>query len=993
MARRKNALLCASVSVISISIAQASEGEASHALASDDLAVTRLPSVLGTIVSAQPTPEEIDVGEADSEPAPEIGIDSIVVEGSRNTDLRRLESDPQPYIVFDQDQLARSGTNNLGEFLGRELNAASSLDGGNLFSDSRSSISLRGLSERETLILVDGRRIAENRTSGGAISQGDINGIPLAAVERIEVLASTASGIYGGSATGGVINIILKRDYRGVDLAVTHDTSTRFDTSETRVDVSGGFALEGGKTNVSFFGSYTSGTDLKVGDRDFTENARAQIFENNPSALLNPQAPILGATTNIGSFFGSNLTLLDGTDLGSPITTVPVGYGGAATDGGAALVANAGLFNLDLAPTSQTSGTEDILRVAPEIQSFGATINRDFTDWLNVFLEGSYSDNTSSQTVPPLISSFYNIPAGAPGNPFQQEIRISLPQRGASNQIETMLETTRLGAGFTADIGKSDWFLGADMTWNKSESEQDVPTPIDFAGFNADLQSGALDFTSDVAVSALDLSDYTAPAIDATAFELPVESTLSVWALRTGGSLPWSLPGGKIKLNALLEYREETFEPTFISQPYDSFGNVNQTTFTAPEQSQDIFSFYSELIFPLVSPQNSVPGIWALEFRTAARYDDYNIDASEVLVDADIDGAPLTDVATTSLEFSEVSPTFALKYSPFESFAVRSSYGEGYLPPSLEDLVANPNPVLLPIFFFPLLGITDPLRGDEFLGTGNSTGLIVQTFGGSPDLEPEQSTSWSVGVIYEPLWLENLRISVDWIRIEKEDAIIPGVSLTDAAEVAAVIENRPDRITRDPAAPDDPFGVGPITAVDFTAINFSEEKIEAIDYSLDYTLNTDRFGDFVLTADLTHNLKAERTFIPGTEPLDRVGTSNLVKFRGTAGLRWLYNNWTAQWSTQYVDSISLDQGQPGDEFVIASQGSDEIDSQTYHDLYLSYTTGKTEGPLRNTTFQAGLINVFDTEPPFSAVDVLGTGVAPYGDVRLSRIRFSVQKSF
>src|SRR5262249_12988447 len=143
------------------------------------------------------------------------GYAEILVVGRKtlNTGIRRSEDDPQPYIVFDAKQIQNSQASDLESFLanrlpmngsiGRSIQSAASLSG------NQSNISLRGLGANQTLILVDGRRLLSSY-NGGDFNQGDINGIPLSAIERIEVLPTTASGIYGGGATGGAINIITK---------------------------------------------------------------------------------------------------------------------------------------------------------------------------------------------------------------------------------------------------------------------------------------------------------------------------------------------------------------------------------------------------------------------------------------------------------------------------------------------------------------------------------------------------------------------------------------------------------------------------------------------------------------------------------------------------------------------------------------------------------------------------------------------------------------
>src|SRR5262249_29226323 len=150
-------------------------------------------------------------------------------------------------------------------------------------SDTRSTINLRGLGLNQTLILIDGRRMPGVATLGQP-SQPDINGIPLAMIERIEVLASTAGGIYGGRATVGVINVVLRRDFQGLEAKATYGNTFDTDAANIRFDVGGGLSLEGGRTQVTMAASYSDANALLVGDRDFGARALALQQRNNLAA-------------------------------------------------------------------------------------------------------------------------------------------------------------------------------------------------------------------------------------------------------------------------------------------------------------------------------------------------------------------------------------------------------------------------------------------------------------------------------------------------------------------------------------------------------------------------------------------------------------------------------------------------------------------------------------------------------------------------------------
>src|SRR5262249_20376678 len=149
-----------------------------------------------------------------------VGVPEILIKGSKslNIDIHRTRDDVLPYVVFDHEAISQSGVQTLDEFLKQRLpmNTVAQSNTQSAVSGSGSRIDLRGLGTNQTLVLVNGRRVADLQVNpSNAGDQSDLNGIPVGAVERIEVLPTSASGIYGGSATGGVVNIVLKKDFKG----------------------------------------------------------------------------------------------------------------------------------------------------------------------------------------------------------------------------------------------------------------------------------------------------------------------------------------------------------------------------------------------------------------------------------------------------------------------------------------------------------------------------------------------------------------------------------------------------------------------------------------------------------------------------------------------------------------------------------------------------------------------------------------------------------
>lgn len=282
---------------------------------------------------------------------------------------------------------------------------------------------MRCLGSTQTLILINGRRTT-GPSPNGATRQGDINGIPLSAIDRIETLPSSASAIYGGAAVGVVVNVVLKRNYEGGEIKANYDNTFSTDAAIRTISASYGLSLEGGETRLMFSGQYSDATALLNQDRaQLLQRGLEAIRRNNVALISSPATPFFAGTTpNIGSTNGSNLVLKDGTPLNSPITFVPAGY--SASSSPAALVANAGRTNFDLTNTVIRTGNLNQVNQAPAVESYLAVLRRQMTSRLELFAEFSSSRNS----IDFLTAALNNVPipvaATAPSNPFQQAVAV-----------------------------------------------------------------------------------------------------------------------------------------------------------------------------------------------------------------------------------------------------------------------------------------------------------------------------------------------------------------------------------------------------------------------------------------------------------------------------------------------------------------------------------------------------------------------------------------
>lgn len=924
----------------------------------------------------QPKPKPRPTSSVKEEEA--TNMPTIFVTGARslNMDITRTEDDPQPYVVFDREQIERSGATSLEQFLQQRLtmntNTANAGAGTGITGIATSQINLRGLGAAQTLILVDGHRVSSPAFSGasqGALSQADITGLPLGAIERIEVLPTTASGIYGGSATGGVINIILRRDYTGGEVRITYDNTFDTDTASRKVDLTFGHSFNQGKTNLMVTANYAEANDLLVGDRDFAQRGREAIWRNNPGFFLGPTGqPPLGATPNIASADGSNLVLDDGTPLNAAFTSVPEGYAGVGSDGSAGLIANAGTYNWELAQTAQSGGSRQALYTQPRIRSGAMVLRHQVSDGLQVFADLSSSQSVS-QFPANFFSSDYLIPASSPTNPFVQDIRISVPLRSDATELSTTIEHHRALAGLVWQL-PGNWLLGGDATWDRTSITNNFPNELR-STFTDTVTAGTIDVLRDIRTFPIDL----APYLGQGAFTSPFRSTMTDFNVRASGPVGQS-PGGSLMLSTSAAHREETVADAFWSFPASSL------FIFYPERSQTVSSAYAELRVPLFSKKNARPGLRELELQLAVRRDDYTSRSGMQLTLSGEIPSPLPEPARSRNGFVSTDPTVALRWKPWDSLALRASYGTGFIPPGLNQLIPTIFPVSLAV------GI-DPLRGNT------RAGPYTYITGGNADLKPEQSESWSAGLILTPTDLPNWRISLDYTRIEKADNIA-----THPGFIQGFINDEalfPGRIVRGPNLPGDPPGwAGPITQLDTSLMNLASATLEAWDLQLDVRQETDRFGTFDLFFMGTWQPHYRVRTIDNQPETEFVGIAshNPLKFKANAGATWTRAAWRLGWNVQHFDAYKVSD----DAFLIARQGSDgRIPSQTYHDVFIHYDfglRGRTVFPawLSGIEVQFGIRNLFDKAPPTDVSNSFGL-YSRFGDPRLASYYLTVTARF
>lgn len=902
-----------------------------------------------------------------------------------NMDIRRTRDDVQPYVVFEGVDISNTGALDLQEFFytrlpmnAQKMNSQFTLNGGGATSGNQfDTINLRGLGSAQTLVLVDGRRTAGISRNSQTISQPLIKGIPLSMIDRVEVLPSTASGIYGGGATGGVINIVLKRNYAGFDLEALYGNTFESDVGRMSVNLGGGFTLETGRTRVMLSASLTRQSELLNADRPFAQDAADHLLRNNPAtASLNS---FYGSTANVRSSTGADLVLkpeFGGAGLGSRFTFVPLGYGGPQSDNAAALRANAGRIN--------ANGRSERLTSAPTSQAASLSVRREFSKYVDAYIDASR--DRVDQTELSSIFTSVGVLATSPANPFQQNITVNLPFPSVRLESSDRIQNTRVIAGVVIKLPR-DWMASFENSWSRSEN------------IFKSLTVGSVRTTAAAFLEAHALSDLSGvhtmegqnyfSFVDRTNAD-GSRNTLQNLSLRSGGPV-FQLPAGPATLSVLAEEQRNRLDGSISVQSTDA-GPASYTW--APPSAQDIRSYYAEAHIPIWSDKRPLRFVKEFEVIGSVRRDEYESRYAAGTFPIPSLTGPFPAVTYGEGASTATSRTIGAALRPIDSFKVRISAGTGFLPPNLNQITTRITPTFQSTSFPP--PVVDPRRGGLPIRSDGVPRTVALLGTGSPNLRPELSDSLSFGAIYSPKAVDGLRIAIDVTKIKKRDEIT-------VPDMQYIIDNEtlyPDRVVRGPNVPSDlPGWAGPIVQLDTTPINVLRTSLYAIDVSLEYSrkLSHGKIRGYAIATHVDHYMNQA---LPTTPLVDSAGynggfgvNGSPLRNRGNVGIDWQWGDWAAGWNAQYYDDYyvygaTTSAGQRAG--ILLDQGSDTVPRQIYHDFYVRYRmangANRFQKVIAGTEITIGIQNAFDRHPP-----VVTSGVSPYGDPRLRRYTLSVRK--
>lgn len=904
----------------------------------------------------------------------DVTVSEVLIVGRRtqNADIRRLETDIQPYRVDTGRQIVDASRDDIDGYfrsrvtanthvLPRSLNTRT--DG-----DAASEIDLRGLGAEDTLVLVDGRRMPGVPVFPAlGYAQPDLNAFPLHSVDRIETLTGSAGGIYGFGALGGVINLVIDRQRRGLELHATTGISSRGDARRQALEGGFGYTSEDGRTELTLFAGYSSSDPLKVGERDYLLRDRRLYARANPNYLN-----FLPLANSIGVFSGYNGPPLvfkpefGGGQLGANHTYLPLRFTGDNSALAASLRQQAGRLDISLSD----SESQDYLGSSPTTAALLVNVRRQFGDRFEAYLDAVVLSNRGrrSRSVSPGVLM---MPATSPLNPFTTDILLSLPTGRLPREQRVVVDTRRYTAGVLAEL-PFGWRGAAETIFGSARTKRSSRTVyLGLSGWElfGDPAKGVSPFLNWDAFKA------TTIGYDVEQWASgEVESRYTEQSVRLAGPV-FDTGAGPSTLTLLAERREEEVPPHAELQGGEFGGSSYSVRSMMEGWSRTTLSFSAELRAKLFGQEAPVSVFQDLEIQAAVRRDDRSLRFPED------PNAPNSE--RLRRDFSGTTYTVGMKASPTAWLMVRGSYATGEQPPSPAELVDQEIEQTSGI-------VEDPARPGIGYGEDGSFKAFIS---GSPNLKTVRASTVSFGAILTPWGQQGPQLSLDYSKIHRDRDVV----LMDQATILAHPERWPERIARGPLTDADRargFTAGPITMLDARAMNAAGLKVEAIDARAQWPVSL-AGGELRFYADATYYMRKTRSALFQTS-IEESGTRyGPLTWRANGGFDWTDGVLTLGANIQYFGRYSVFSAGS----VVASDpdgrliGGRHVPSQTYLDLYANRRI-QVGGGNDAVTVGLGVINALDASPPReSNYNFEAPGYSRYGDARRRRFELTLSARF
>jgi iron complex outermembrane receptor protein len=794
-------------------------------------------------------------------------------------------------------------------------------------------VNIRGIGPFATLTLINGRRVVPQGTVGATV---DPSTIPTIGIDRLEIIADGASAVYGSDAVAGVANIILRRNYKGLEVSARQGFGA--DYRDFQASAIAGKTWSTGQVTLAFQHSYRSNVNGR--DRDFYQ------------ADLRPRG---------GLDYRSNLC--------APGNIVVGGVSYAIPEGGAT--------SANLVPNTQNL-CDDITYtdIIPqqEYNSASLTFDQDITNGVRFYFDGylarrDFSRLTATQQTSfavPSNNPFYVAPAGVTPPPCAASVGAPAGSRCVTVQYSfaDVLGPTQVTdgyskgfqgtAGLVIDLPR-EWKLDVYGSYGYNDDRAFARTfTVNTGALSAALRSSdpATAFNpfgtggNNPAVIA-GIADYLVmtPGPGGRAKQVAAEAKLD-------GPL-FELPGGAVRSALGLEYLRMDLKTGQFSGTFDNVsGKLMQYIRT-------VKSAYGELFVPIFGDDNAVPGFYSLDLDVAVRYDSYS------------------DAGSTT------NPKIGVNWQPIRGLRAHGSYGRSFRAPGVTQIVpANGGGFYIQNYF-------DPTVGHVVQGVAQS--------GPNRNLEPETAETWSLGLDYQPEFVRGLKVGLNYFNIAydkqifsylsnlnvlRQEAIYSSVILRDAAAQARVLEQMAAGVPLNRGTMDQLLAA--TVYVDGRNRNLGSSKTTGIDFDLSYQFETENIGAFNLTLRGTKFISYDMAITPTSPALDRLNfIDNPLEFRARGAVGWSKGGASIITRVNYQGSYNNDLAAP----------TAKVSSYTTVDLIATYTIQSSSRVFNGLRFGLEATNLFNVNPPFVDLAPVNNGGGGYDPQAASPIGRIVAISF
>lgn len=842
-------------------------------------------------------------------------VEKIEVTGSH---VKRVDQETvAPVEIITREQIERTGQPTVAEVL-RNIPANS----GNSFSESftnsfapgASGISLRGLGQKTTLVLLNGRRVA-----GYGFAQNiqesfvDLNSIPSAAVERVEILKDGASAVYGSDAIAGVVNIILRKDFKGIEASIAGGYYEG-DVNETRGAVTAGFGdlardRWSGFVTIDFFQREL--LMLSETEHGRSRDRRGETGGRNHQSITGGgtwrQLSATNALTN------THRAISECEAWGGFVTTGPqaVALGLIGAPAGTAAFNQPGNtfcsydFNSQFTALPETERVGLLSRFTREFTpnftgylELGLSRNETFQTFQAPFFAGTTALEPTAAGLRPYVHNI-NFAPGSAGNPFPTNARyVGVHTDLGTRNNDISSDTLRLLVG--AQYTVRSWDFDSAVGYSKNEVESISQNRTTRAGtaqvFGVPATRQPPIPLSTASIFNLDRpSQNTQETRNILLINVPRKSDSELKFVDTKGGTEFGrLPGGPIGLALGAEYREEKLKdrPDINAQS----GNILAQGITATDGRRDSTALYAEFSLPVTR---------AIETQLAVRHDRYS------------------DFGNTT------NPKVGVKWKPTASILLRANWGEGFRAPSLPEISQSSSTSFT--------SVNDPIT--------NRIVNVSQVIFGNPNLQAEESESWTGGIIFEPN--QNFSVGLNYYKIDWKNRVFrPSVT-------EILTRNDPREVIRDPVTNE------PVT-IFRPFVNRTSTKTDGVDLEARYRMST-AMGRWTTRANVSYVDKFEEDGFDGAG--NNGAAPTLPRTRGNLAIDWDWRALAVTAQANYIRHyrhlfIAASQRAPQDPQFQNGTFPARIRSHTTYDVYARYNLTK------NLSIAGSIVNINDKKPPY-----------------------------